>query len=110
MKIKVHMLAFMDGEIREVDVPGLDRQDGKWLMQGKPVDEKTVCDAVFHFGQNDFSPSPDTPSVSAADVVELDGRFHRIDNTGFTLFRNETCFMAYCREPRIGRIMAAMGD
>ncbi len=78
MIVKVHLLAFTDGEIREVEVPELDT-----LLPPTNDDELGhVLELVFHWGQNDFQPQQ-KPSVSVGDVIEMDGRFHRVESVGF---------------------------
>jgi hypothetical protein len=58
------MLATMDGEIRNVNVPDSQVFNG---------DRDGLLEKVFHYGQNDFQPIPDRCSVSVGDVVLLNG-------------------------------------
>ena len=71
MIINVHMLAFMNGEIREVIIP----DDINCI--------ETVLNQTFMFGQNDFQPYEDRCSVSVGDVIELSEEFEK--NQGFYL-------------------------
>jgi hypothetical protein len=59
MIVKVRMLAFGNGEIREVEIPD-------------DTTPENILNQVFHFGQNDFQPK-NCPSVSVGDVIEYDG-------------------------------------
>jgi len=56
--VKVLMLAFMEGEIREVRIPSL-----------FIVDVDTYLNEVFRLGQNDFQRVVDRCSVSTGDVI-----------------------------------------
>lgn len=72
MKVKVHMLAFGEpNQIREVEIP-----------DDTPATD--ILGAVFYYGQNDFQPVDNCPSVSMADVIEHDGKFYRVDAVGFS--------------------------
>jgi len=76
MIVNVHMLAFMNGEIRPVELPG------------EIVAFKSVLDEVFHYGQNDFCEDTELRqkccSVSAGDVIELNnGEYWFIRMVGF---------------------------
>lgn len=90
MIINVHMLAFMDGEIREVSIPD---------------DSKEVLRDVFHNGQNDFQPSSTCCSVSVGDVIDLGeqgkalGRYWMVGMVGFQIQTPEV-FNAYKNLPR----------
>lgn len=83
MKVSVHMLAFCNGEIREVNVPD---------------DELASLGNIFYWGQNDCQPQ-NLPSVSMGDVIELNGEYHRIEATCFQLLSKKE-FDAY-KEQRI---------
>lgn len=104
MKVKVHMLAFMSGEIREVDVPQVELEGDSATVSNEPdvpedltvqslldvigrsenpVPVNKILNAVFYSGQNDFQPSNKLCSVSAGDVIELDGRFWQVADIGF---------------------------
>lgn len=63
MIINVRMLAFMDGELRPVDVP--DEEIGE--------DTQRCLERVFYWGQNDFQPVPKRCSVSMGDVALFRG-------------------------------------
>ena len=66
MKIPVHMLAFMNGEIREVT-----------------LENEVSLDEVFRLGQNEFQPVPGRCSVSVGDVIEMGGKYHIVEPVGF---------------------------
>lgn len=70
---KVHMLAFANGDIREVYVPVSELSS----VEGN-------LEKVFHYGQNDFQPHPSLPSVSVGDVVEMDDEKYRVEPVGFS--------------------------
>jgi hypothetical protein len=73
LTIKVHMLAFGDGKIREVDLPS----------PSESADNDALLDLTFMYGQNDFQPKP-FPSVSVGDVIALpDGSLHRVLGCGW---------------------------
>ena len=69
---KVHMLAFADGAIREVNVPVSELSS----VEGN-------LEKVFYYGQNDFQPHPSLPSVSVGDVVEIDDEKYRVEPVGW---------------------------
>jgi len=73
MKFNVHMLAFMNGEIREVEVPAEEC--------GGDVYE--VLERIFYWGQNDFQPVKDRASVSVGDVAECFGRYFLVLGAGW---------------------------
>lgn len=75
MKINVRMLAFMDGEIREVNLP-----DDEFARCEGTLD---VLSLTFRYGQNDFQPINDRCSVSVGDVIEYDGGLYVVCTTGF---------------------------
>ena len=85
MIINVHMLAFMDGEIREVSIPD---------------DTKDILRDTFHNGQNDFQPSSTRCSVSVGDVIDLGehsttiGQYWMVGMVGFKAVASEA-FNAY---------------
>lgn len=88
-RIKAHMWAYAQGKIREVTIPVAD------------ADDVPSLEDVFYFGQNDFAVGPEknsTPSLSVGDVVELDGRFHRVESCGFKEMSSEE-YEAYTRLP-----------
>ena len=73
MIIEVEMLAFgQPGEVRKVNVP-----DDVCYFE-----ENRLLEAVFHYGQNDFQPQ-NHPSVSAGDVIRLNGENHLVAGMGF---------------------------
>lgn len=72
MIVEVEMLAFGNGEIREVEVP-----DGEVTSD---VDQ--MLELVFHYGQNDFQPK-NHPSVSVGDVVRLNNERYAVAGLGF---------------------------
>lgn len=70
---RVQMLAFADpGTVREVEVPV------------EKVSEKihSLLDAIYYYGQNDFQPK-NCPSLSVADVIEVDDDKYLICSFGF---------------------------
>lgn len=69
MIIPVKMLAFMDGEIRNVVLPDT------FVGAITPENTTTILDRVFYYGQNDFQPVPKRCSVSVGDVAEINGEF-----------------------------------
>jgi hypothetical protein len=97
MDIQVYMLAFMNGEIRDVTIPD---------------DSKTVLEDVFRLGQNDFQPSNTHCSVSVGDVIDLgedaDVRYHLVCPAGFKDMTLEL-FSHYKSLSKDGRRMAAWG-
>ena len=92
MQVKVHMLAFMDGETRMVEIP-----DG--------TEEVDILDSVFRNGQNEVQPCPDRCSVSMGDVIELDGRYRVVSFGGFKEIGKEG-FEAYIKLPRRERLFS----
>ena len=69
----VHMLAFKDRHvIRKVSVP----EDARYK------DTKALLSAIWTYGQNDFQPQP-LCSVSAGDVINLNGEYWLIKSEGF---------------------------
>lgn len=62
MKYKVLMLAFMDGEVREVEIH---KPDPNYAAP------ETILEEIYHFGQNDFQNVPGRCSVSVGDVIIL---------------------------------------
>lgn len=62
MKFDVSLLSFLDGQIREVEVPDEDLRE---------MPTSIVLKQVFHWGQNDFQPQQ-LPSVSVGDVIHLE--------------------------------------
>jgi hypothetical protein len=91
MEVTVYMQAFRPGHIRTVSLP-------------EPITPQTprhqLLEEVFYWGQNDFQPDPDLPSVSVGDVVELDGHGYRCGALGWKevpLPRKESGFTcSYC--------------
>ena len=72
---EVEMLAFGNGEIRQVTIP-----DAEWTSAKR---REALLELVFYYGQNDFQPQP-MPSVSVDDVIRLDGERFRVDSFGFS--------------------------
>ena len=68
MKFNVYMTAFMNGEIREVDVPDND-------LGGNVHNE---LERIFYWGQNDFQSVFDRCSVSAGDVIDYNGTLYLV--------------------------------
>ena len=73
MKFNVHMTAFMNGEIREVNVPDEE-------LNGDVHDD---LERIFYWGQNDFQPIKDRCSVSSGDVIDYNGQLYLILMAGF---------------------------
>jgi hypothetical protein len=72
--VEVEMLAFMNGVMRQVEIP----QD-EFLMA---EDELAILELVFKYGQNDFQPKP-FASVSVGDVIRFRGRRYAVSAFGF---------------------------
>lgn len=85
MLIDVEMLAFMDGEVRTVDVPDYEWQEACKLdaemRTGMP---NAALGQVFWYGQNEMQNVPGMCSVSVGDVAIVDGQFFRVDSIGFS--------------------------
>lgn len=76
MIVEVEMLAFGEpGEVRKVEIP-------------ENLDNVTVLDSVFHYGQNDFQPQ-NHPSVSAGDVIRYKGENYLVASVGFKKLTDE---------------------
>jgi hypothetical protein len=87
MIIEVEMLAFANGEIRNVEVPDeICLVEGWKEIIGDRVDN--ILGAVFHYGQNDFQPQ-NHPSVSAGDVIRWNGEHYLVASVGFIKLTNE---------------------
>lgn len=98
MIMKVHMLAFGNGEERPVD-----------LGDFKVAPHDTVgelLEEVFRLGQNENQPRL-FPSVSVGDVVELDAGLFRVDRTGFQSISREQ-FEQYKSLDRLERLFAGI--
>lgn len=80
MIFEVHLLAFADDLIRQVDVPVLKAVKVKH-------DKKSLLESIFYYGQNDFQNVPGYYSVSVGDVIKLptddDFEYHMVDSLGF---------------------------
>ena len=74
VKIPVEMLAFMNGEIREVEVPKTE-----WDAAEDKTDR---LELVFKYGQNDFQPQ-EMCSVSMGDVIVMGNSRYRVAMFGF---------------------------
>jgi hypothetical protein len=72
--IEVEMQAFMNGEIRPVEIPR-----DEYLAT---PNELAILELVFKYGQNDFQPKP-FASVSVGDVIRFRGRRVKVAGTGF---------------------------
>jgi hypothetical protein len=89
MTIPVRMLAFMDGEIRNVEIP-----DGPTTP--------AILDAVFHYGQNYILNVPNRCSVSVGDVAEVNGEFWLVMPMGWRQLSADE-FSQYEATPRHDR-------
>lgn len=100
MKIKVHLLAFVDDVIREVEIPEAELKD-RTIFLNKPTglddpltkavwevaEEGSIpinyfLEIVWKYGQNDFQ-AQGLPSMSVGDVVEIDSRYWMAVSAGF---------------------------
>lgn len=105
MKYNVYMLAFMEGQIREVNVPDevvaecarIDTED----KIGPNV--PTILDKIYYYGQNDFQPVKDRCSVSMCDVIEFNNQMWLVDGCGFKQLSPEQ-FEEYKNTTRLERI------
>ncbi len=90
MTVYVHMLAFLDGSLRDVDIP-----DG---LAGE-----ALLDQVFHYGQNEVQPKK-FPSVSAGDVIEVNSHeYYLVCVVGFRkMMKGELA--EYKELPRVDRL------
>lgn len=95
MIFKVEMLAFGDGQIREVGVlhPTLD-------------DRENLLDQIYYFGQNDFQPKR-CPSVSVGDIIHLDNEKHIVASLGFRKLSDEE-YAEYKASPRRDRLFSKL--
>lgn len=75
MEIAVELQAFRPGDSRQVIIP-----EGRW-EQAQTTEEK--LDLVYYYGQNEIQEAPN-PSVSAGDVILLDGDRWLVDLVGFS--------------------------
>jgi hypothetical protein len=99
MIYRVYLLAFRDGDIREVDVP-----DAELPAAGDPETDHATLDLIFRYGQNDFQLRP-LPSVSVGDVIEMgDGRLYVVKPFGFEVMTPEQ-LAAYRRLPQRERAL-----
>jgi hypothetical protein len=83
--VEVEMLAFGKGKIRtvvipEAEEPGQATESPYWRDLTLPQ----RLDRVFYYGQNDWQPVRQRPSVSVGDVIRLDGNRYTVDPAGFT--------------------------
>ena len=69
---KVHMHAFANGKIREVDVP----------EENITSEQNHNLSMIYHYGQNDFQPKQ-LPSVSVGDIIEYEGKYFAVVIVGF---------------------------
>ena len=79
MIFEVQMLAFMDGEIRRVNVPDSE------VTGNVPLD----LERIFYYGQNHFQPVKGRCSVSVGDVVKVYGKDYICLNVGWALITPE---------------------
>lgn len=94
-KFTVHMLAYQpEYKTRIVEVP----ED----QLRKTSSGEEVLSMIFHFGQNDFRPVPDTCSVSMGDVIEYDGKLYLIKPIGYAKMTIEQ-YTKYVQMPRRDR-------
>lgn len=94
MIIQVEMHAFMDGAIRDVDVP----------IEGSGVPLDTMLELAFKYGQNDFQPRSGLPSVSVGDIIRYDGKRYAVTPHGFATVAQDFV------PPRDGGLWAYMKD
>lgn len=80
MIFKVHMIANMNGKIREVNVPDEDLS----CWEDKRVLTNSVLETIFYWGQNDNQPVEGRCSVSVGDVLEHNDEFYLCDRMGWT--------------------------
>ena len=83
MIFKVHMLAFMDGEIRNVNVPD---EEIFGMLVSYFLDFGSInqlLERIFYWGQNDFQPVCNRCSVSMGDVAEINGMFFVYQSMGW---------------------------
>jgi len=73
MKFNVYMCAFMNSEIRIVDVPDSEL--------GETVNEQ--LGKIFYYGQNDHQVISNRCSVSAGDVIEYRDSLYLVMGVGF---------------------------
>lgn len=91
LKIKVELLAFEDGKTRMVNIP----------FEPRPEE---ILTWTYHYGQNDHQPL-EMPSVSAGDIIHLDGHIHLILKIGFKEIDNAK-YIEYKNLPRRERYKA----
>lgn len=88
MKVPVHMLAFLNkGDVREVEIPDDEVEDAVSSHEVYATD--AILNLVYHYGQNDFQPIYNKPSVSVGDVIELDGKYWMVAPIGFKSITQE---------------------
>ena len=96
MKVLVEMLAYVDkGTFREVEIPDVEIPN-----------QDALLDSVFYYGQNDFQPQQ-MPSVSAGDVIYLNGKKILIKGAGFKELSEEE-YRDYCNLPQRDRSFVAI--
>jgi len=90
MFVKVHMLAFMEGTIRPVEIPPTTD-----LMPDRALSPiRALLETVFYYGQNDVQPVHRCCSVSTGDVAEHEGKFYLCCLVGWRELSGEE-FLAY---------------
>ncbi len=91
------MFAFMDGEIREVEVPEAE------VDVCKSTEE--LLERIFYYGQNDFQPRQ-MPSVSVGDVAQVGGRNFICASTGWKEMTKDE-LLEYSDVPKSHRVLQA---
>jgi hypothetical protein len=76
------MLAFYEenDKVRKVSVPDNEIEDS--VSSNEIYRTEAILNLIFRYGQNMFQ-SQDVYSVSVGDVIELDGRYHKVMPCGF---------------------------
>ena len=80
MVFEVEMNAFsrVRGQIRKVDVP-----DKELTTPFGESDKNYILEQIFKYGQNDFQPQSEFPSVSVGDVIRFKNSRYEVDIFGF---------------------------
>lgn len=98
MNFNVEMLAFANGQIRQVEVP-----DNELTS-----DMQSNLELIFHYGQNDFQERP-FPSVSVGDVVHYYDEKYIVSGIGFKLLC-EAEYKNYLNLNRVDRQFCSILD
>lgn len=97
MKVKAYMLAFCQGEEREIEIPD---EDSKGTLRHQ-------LEMAFYYGQNDFQPRS-FPSVSVGDVIDMGPHgLHLVKGLGFKELTVAE-FEEWKQVPRLDRSMKAL--